>query len=109
MVWPKTGFRAKPNPSPTLVAANGTSIKTYGARTLKLNLGGIKIAAKVTLADVRAPMLGWDWFHDKRAQILLDDEGYKLAVGNKKVKLTNMKADKKWQRCPAHSNIKVNK
>ena len=60
-VWPKSGFRAHPDETPTLTAANGTSIKTYGKRWINLRFGDLKVKAEVTLADVRASMLGWDW------------------------------------------------
>ena len=59
-VWPKAGYRAKPDPVPTLTAANGTRIKTYGKRTITIKFGDLTCTAAVTLADVRAPMLGWE-------------------------------------------------
>ena len=88
-VWPKAGFRAKPDPEPRLAAANGSPIRTYGQRTIKLNLGGIRVSARVTLADVRAPMIGWDWFQAKRAQIIFTPGGddYCLAIGDERVPL----------------------
>ena len=94
-VWPKTGFRAAPDPTPTLKAANGTPIRTYGKRTVRLKLGDVNTTAVVTLADVRAPMLGWDWFGARGAGLIKAEDGYGLRLGTKTIKVTTKKPDKR--------------
>ena len=46
----------------SLVAANGTSICTYGSRTLPLTFPGLKTSHSFLLADVPRPILGSDFF-----------------------------------------------
>ena len=88
-VWPKKGHRANPDPVPRLTAANGTSIRTYGRKEISLKFSGISFKAKVTLADVRAPMLGWDWFADQEADLVKGQNGgYHLRAGHQRVKIT---------------------
>ena len=47
--------------SDSLRAANGTSIKTFGQRSLTLCLGSRKLAWNFTVADVTQPILGTDF------------------------------------------------
>ena len=57
-VWPHSHFRdAIADMTPRLRAANGTLIKTFGQRNITLRLGQTKLGAKVTLADVKRPIL----------------------------------------------------
>ena len=54
----------------SLVAANGTSICTYGSRTLPLTFPGLKTSHSFLLADVPRPILGSDFF--SRVGLLID-------------------------------------
>ncbi|KAK3891498.1 hypothetical protein Pcinc_004588 [Petrolisthes cinctipes] len=66
--------KASEYPSYDLLAANGTSIATYGTRTLNLDLGlPEKIIWSFIVADVRHPILGLDFIY---AQDLLVDSRY---------------------------------
>ena len=62
-VFPRTASaKTTPDPVPALKAANGTPIQTYGRRTLQVKVGrGINITVDCYLADVKTPILGWDW------------------------------------------------
>jgi len=66
-----------------LIAANGTSINTYGQRAIPINLGlGRKCTWSFILADVTKPILGADFFFhnnimtDVRNQRLVDATTY---------------------------------
>ncbi|KAK3893998.1 hypothetical protein Pcinc_002237 [Petrolisthes cinctipes] len=73
-VSPSAADKASEYPSYDLLAANGTSIATYGTRTLNLDLGlPEKIIWSFIVADVRYPILGLDFLH---SQDLLVDSRY---------------------------------
>ena len=63
-------------PGSPLMAANGTSISTYGTRSMPLKLGHYTYEAQLTLADVQRPLLGADFLrsHD----LLVDLRGKRL-------------------------------
>ena len=69
-------------PSTRLVAANGTDIKQYGARTINFCLSGRQYAWKFIIADVNTPLLGLDFLShhnllvDVRNRQLLDSETF---------------------------------
>ena len=72
---------------PSLQAANGTTISTYGSRSLTLNLGLRRPFRWVFLvADVKHPILGADFlghhglFIDVRSKVLIDSQT-KLQIG----------------------------
>ena len=48
--------------STSLVAANGSSISTFGKRTLPLNFGGVAFSQEFWIASVSRPILGADFF-----------------------------------------------
>ncbi|KAK3886592.1 hypothetical protein Pcinc_009240 [Petrolisthes cinctipes] len=73
-VPPSAADKATEYPSYDLLAANGTSIATYGTRTLNLDLGlPEKVIWSFIVADVRHPILGLDFLH---SQDLLVDSRY---------------------------------
>ncbi|KAK3868867.1 hypothetical protein Pcinc_025767 [Petrolisthes cinctipes] len=73
-VPPSAANKATEYPSYDLLAANGTSIATYGTRTLNLDLGlPEKVIWSFIVADVRHPILGLDFLH---SQDLLVDSRY---------------------------------
>ena len=53
-----------------LSAANGTSIKTFGRRSISLSFRGLSVSHTFLLAEVKQPILGSDFF---RAHDLLID------------------------------------
>ena len=53
-----------------LLAANGSSIKTFGHRDIFLALPGLNVAHSFLLADVKKPILGSDFF--RRNNLLID-------------------------------------
>ncbi len=55
---------------PTLAAANGTSIRTFGKRTLKFHIGRQPFSWEFLLADILKPLLGADFL---RAHALMVD------------------------------------
>ena len=64
------------NPGPALVAANGSSIKTYGKRTVTIELPVGRFRWTFVLANVSKPLLGADFL---RANFLLIDmQHYRL-------------------------------
>ena len=53
-----------------LLAANGTSIPTFGSRDIFLALPGLNVVHSFLLADVRTPILGTDFF--KKNYLVID-------------------------------------
>ena len=51
----------KADTSPTLIAANGTSIRTYGTVTKSLQFSNQSYTWKFLLADVNLPLIGADF------------------------------------------------
>ena len=70
-VLPATGLDTRTGQSgPSLKAANGSSIKTYGVHTTKLCFASCQYEWKFIIADVARPLLGADFL---RANSLLVD------------------------------------
>ena len=63
-------------PGPSLLAANGSSIKTYGSRTLSLHFASKKYQWTFTIADVSSPSLGADFL--SLNSLLVDLKGNRL-------------------------------
>ena len=74
---------ARRHPSPTapkLVAANGSSIASYGTQQIHVQLGKRKFTVTFIIADVRRPILGADFL--RRHKLLVDLCGQKLIVAH---------------------------
>ena len=70
-VWPRSKFTSAVwDPGKTLVAVNGSAIKTYGQRNIKFNLGPFSFHHQFTLADVPGPVLGWEFLQKHKVDIL---------------------------------------
>ena len=70
-VYPaSTAQRISSPSSSSLQAANGSSIKTFGKKTLSLCFPGLRVLHEFLLADIHKPILGTDFF---RANDLLID------------------------------------
>uniref|UniRef100_A0A5S6QAW0 RNA-directed DNA polymerase n=1 Tax=Trichuris muris TaxID=70415 RepID=A0A5S6QAW0_TRIMR len=63
-------------PTACLVAANNSTIKTYGTRTLPLNFCSRHFTWTFTVADVAQPLLGADFF--RAHSLLVDMKGRRL-------------------------------
>ena len=61
-VFPASSADLRRPPSSSLVAANGSAIRTFGARTVPLNFRGAHFEHEFLVADVRSPILGADFF-----------------------------------------------
>ena len=61
-VYPATVQDRHGELGPPLVAANGTTIKSWGKRLLTIKLGGKSFAQEFWIADVVQPILGADFF-----------------------------------------------
>ena len=69
--------RRHPSPTaPKLVAANGSSIASYGTQQTHVQLGKRKFTVTFIIADVRRPILGADFL--RRHKLLVDLCGQKL-------------------------------
>ena len=64
-----TSQKTSPSRS-SLQAANGSSIRTFGKKTISLALPGLSVVHKFFLADVDQPILGSDFF--RRHNLLID-------------------------------------
>ncbi len=76
-ILPATGLDTRTKSSgPPLIAANGSTIKTYGTRKLSLRLGPKSYTWDFVIADVSRPLLGADFlcFHS----LLVDLNGRRL-------------------------------
>ena len=69
-VFPASASQRKLPSAKCLLAANGSSIKTFGRRNIFLSFNGLSVVHSFLLADVRKPILGSDFF---RANGLLID------------------------------------
>ena len=70
-VLPATGLDMRTvQPGPSLLAANGSSIKTYGSRTFFFHFACNKYQWTFTIAEVSRPLLGADFL---RSNSLLVD------------------------------------
>jgi len=61
-VFPASAHERRRQKTEPLVAANGSTINTFGKRTIRLDLGFRKFTWSFVLADVNRPMLGADFF-----------------------------------------------
>ena len=76
-VLPATGLETRTRHSgPPLMAANGSSIRTYGTRTLPLHFASNKYKWKFVIADVTRPLLGADFLRSN--SLLVDLKGKRL-------------------------------
>ena len=82
-VLPATGLDTRTGQSgPSLKAANGSSIKTYGVRTTTLKLASRQFKWNFIIADVTRPLLGADFLRanallvDLKGKRLVDAETY---------------------------------
>ena len=72
--------------SPTLVASNGSDIKTFGTKRLSLELPGLRLQHTFRLASVARPILGADFFRrhglliDVKHSRLLREDGVPIVV-----------------------------
>ena len=73
-VFPASGEeKLSASQSAPLVAANGSTIRTFGTRTLSLQFpGGLNVPHTFTLAEVDQPILGVDFFKTHKLIIDLD-------------------------------------
>ena len=69
-VFPATPAQRRKAPTVNLLAANGSSIRTYGKKSIALSFPGLRVVHVFLLAAVRRPILGTDFF---RAQDLVID------------------------------------
>lgn len=76
-VLPATGLETRTRkPGPPLLAANGSSIQTYGTRTLSLSFLSKTYMWNFLLADVSRPLLGADFL--RAHSLLVDLKGKRL-------------------------------
>ena len=74
-VFPASIAERKKVRGPSLVAANGSAIPTYGKRNITLQLGkGASFVQKFWIADVTQPILGADFFTTQRLAIDLTNK-----------------------------------
>ena len=88
-VLPATGLDTLGQSGPSLKAANGSAIKTYGVRTIQLRLASRQYEWNFIIADVARPLLGADFLHansflvDLKGKRLVDAETYlSIPIGN---------------------------
>ena len=76
-VIPATGLDTRvDHHGPTLTAANGSRINTYGTRTIPLHFASRKYEWSFVVADVSRPLLGADFLRSK--SLLVDLKGKRL-------------------------------
>lgn len=75
---PIPGPSSADSTTPTLRAANGSVIKTYGRTQQQLTLGNHAFTASLLRADVERPILGADFLHTH--QLLVDLAGRRLLL-----------------------------
>ena len=76
-VLPATRFDTRSNAGgPALAAANGSSIRTFGTRTVPIHIGAQHFKWPFTIADVSQPILGADFLRNN--SLLVDLKGQRL-------------------------------
>ena len=76
-VLPATGLDTRTRqPGPPLTAANGSSIRTYGTRSLSLHFASNEYQWNFIIADVTRPLLGADFLRSN--SLLVDLKGKRL-------------------------------
>ena len=73
---PSSHERFLNNPGPALVAANGSSIKNYGKRTVTIELPVGRFRWTFVLVNVSKPLLGADFL--RADSLLVDMQHYRL-------------------------------
>ena len=80
-VLPATGLDTRSaSPGPNLVAANGSTIRTYGTRNIPLCIGARRFVWSFVLANVSKPLLGADFLRANK--LLVDLKGGRLVDGS---------------------------
>ena len=75
-VFPASAAQRKSPAKLSLLAANGSSIKTFGNRDIFLALPGLSVVHTFLLAAVKSPILGSDFF--RRNNLLIDVANQRL-------------------------------
>ena len=64
----------------SLKAVNGTRIKCYGKRMVKVKIGRKEYQVEAFIADVECPVLGWDFIRKNKLHIIWNDFGDNIIV-----------------------------
>ena len=92
--WPRARFKnAQCDPSRTLVAVNGTHIKTYGTRAIQIKLGNVTFVHPFVLSDLDSPVLGFDFMVDHKLDLLWRKGRPTLKTGRNSIPLTMGRCD----------------
>ena len=75
-VFPASPSALRGLPTSSLVAANGSTIKTYGTKNINLHFRGLRATQLFHVAAVSKPILGADFF--SRHRLLIDIGGRRL-------------------------------
>ena len=75
-VFPAKGTPSRQSLSSNLVAANGSTIRTFGSKSLHLKFPGLHTSQSFHLADVRKPILGANFI--SKHGLLIDLQGRRL-------------------------------
>ena len=95
-VWPRARFKNAPcDPSRNLVAVNGTQIKTYGSKVIKIQLANVTFNHKFVLSDISSPVLGFDFMVDNRLDLMWKKGKPTLKVGRTTIPLSMGRCDSK--------------
>ena len=70
---PLTFFFAICTPNIMLEAVNGTRISTFGKRQRPVVIGGKTYMQEVILADVRNPIIGWNFIKNHKISLIWSD------------------------------------
>ena len=74
-VWPKADYPdAVCNPHMLLEAVNGSRLSTFGTRTRTVKIGRKAYKQEFVLADIKSPILGWDFIKGHKVSLIWADE-----------------------------------
>ena len=88
-----TAFPPEPGDSEVegqcLKAVNGSKIKCYGKRVVKIKIARKEYRIEAFIADVECPVLGWDFIRKNKLEIIWNEFGDNIIV-DKVAKVTQM-------------------
>ena len=83
--WPKSMVKNPIwDPGKNLVAMNGSQIKTFGERTIQIQLGTVTFAHNFVISEVDSPVLGFDFMSQQKVDLIWTKQGRCILKSNRK-------------------------
>ena len=87
-VWPKKDYPdAICTPNMLLEAVNGSRLCTFGKRIRQVKIGRKSYSQEFILADIKAPILGWNFIKGNALSLIWDLDGLKMDIVDRKAQI----------------------